>query len=155
APPIQISLNNDGNYAPGGLVNVRVQTSDDGYLLVLRVDGDGRIRVLFPIDPDQDAFVRGGKEYELRGRGDRGTFVADDRSGSGMIYAAIAKQSLDVRDVSSNGHWDYDALRLPDSTSDAENDVTDIVSRLTGHNRFDYDAVGYRVQEIGTVAVVG
>ena len=27
--PITISLNNDGNYTPGGLVQVRVQTTDD------------------------------------------------------------------------------------------------------------------------------
>src|ERR1700681_494788 len=76
--PIQITLNNGGNFLPGGLVNVRVQTAEDGYLIVLRVDGDGRIRVVFPLDPDADAFVRGGKEYELRGRGDRSTFLADD-----------------------------------------------------------------------------
>jgi len=154
-PPIQITVNDGGNYQPGGLVNVRIETADDGYLLVFRVDADGRIRVLFPLDPDADAFVRGGKEYELRGRGDRSTFFADDRGGTGMIYAALARQSYNVRDISANGHWDYDRLRLPDSSADAENDLTVIVSRLTNRARFDYDAVGYRVQDIATTAEVG
>ena len=157
-PPIQLTLNSGGNYAPGALVNVRVETADDGYLIVFRVDGDGRVRVLFPLDPDADAFVRGGKEYELRGRADRSTFLADDRGGTGMIYAALAHQSYNVRDFSANGHWDYDALRLRDSTTDAENDLTSIVGRLTGRARFDYDAIGYRVQDIaaiGSVAAVG
>ncbi len=156
---IQITLNNGGNFAPGGMVNVRVQSADDGYLIVFRVDGDGRVRVVFPLDPDADAFVRGGKEYELRGRGDRSTFLADDRGGSGMVYAAIAHDPMVVRDFALNGHWDYNAIRLRDSTTDAENDLTAIVSRMTNRAHFDYDAVGYRVQDIaedvGGVAVVG
>jgi hypothetical protein len=155
APAIQITLNNDGAFAPGGRVSVQVQTNDDGYLLVFRVDGDGRVRVLFPLDPDGDAFVRGGKEYELRGRGDHETFLADNQSGNGLVYAAVSHAPYAYRDFVANGHWDYDALRLPDSSSDAENDVTAIVAQMTNHTRFDYDAVGYRVQEIGTVAAYG
>ena len=155
APAIQISLNNDGDFAPGGRVSVRVETNDDGYMVVFRVDGDGRIRVLFPLDPDGDAFVRGGREYEVRGRSDRETFLADDRSGDGLVYAAISRTPYAFRDFSANGHWDYNALRLPDSSSDAETDLTDIVAQMTNHARFDYDAVGYRVQEIGTIATAG
>ncbi|HEY8062942.1 MAG TPA: DUF4384 domain-containing protein [Gemmatimonadales bacterium] len=155
APAIQISLNNDGSFAPGGRVSVQVQTNDDGYLLVFRVDGDGRIRVLFPLDPDGDAFVRGGKEYELRGRGDHETFLADNQSGNGLVYAAVSRSPYSYRDFVANGHWDYDALRLPDSSSDAENDLTAIVAQMTNHTRFDYDALGYRVQEISTVASYG
>ena len=155
APAIQISLNNDGDFAPGGRVSVQVQTNDDGYLIVFRVDGDGRVRVLFPLDPDGDPFIRGGKEYELRGRGDHETFFADNQSGSGLVYAAISHAPLVFRDFSANGHWDYDAIRLRDSSSDAETDLTSIVAQMTNHTRFDYDAVGYRVQEIGTIAAAG
>ena len=152
APPaIQVSLNNDGSYTPSGLVQVRVQTTDDGYLTVFRVDGDGRIRVIFPLDPDGDAFVRGGKEYELRGRGDEGTFLADDRSGTGMVYAALSHTPYQFAVFAANGHWDYNALRLSDSSSDAETDLTAIVASMTARTRFDYDAIGYRVQNLGTV----
>jgi YD repeat-containing protein len=151
-PPIQLSLNSGGNYAPGGLVSVRVRTNDDGYLVVFRVDGDGQIRVLFPLDPQDDAFVRGGKDYELRGRDAHGTFEADDRGGNGMVYAALASHSLAFHDFSANGHWDYDALRLPDSTADAENALTAIVTRMTNREHFDYDALGYRVQDVSSVA---
>jgi hypothetical protein len=155
SPPIQVSLNSGGNFAPGGRVSVRVETNDDGYLVVFRIDGDGHVRVLFPLDPDGDPFVRGGKEYELRGRGDHETFLADDRAGNGMVYAALSHEPLVFRDFSANGHWDYDALRLPDSTTDTENDLTNLVAQMTNRARFDYDAVGYRVQEIGPIAAVG
>ncbi|HEY4101375.1 MAG TPA: DUF4384 domain-containing protein [Gemmatimonadales bacterium] len=152
APAIQVSLNNDGNYLAGGRADVRVQTNDDGYLLVLRVDGDGQIRVLFPLDPEGDTFVRGGKEYELRGRDDRQTFMADDRAGNGLIYAAISHEPFVIADFSANGHWDYNALRLPDSSTDAENDLTQLVAQMTNHARFEYDAVGYRVQDLSPIA---
>src|SRR5690606_33405770 len=62
---------NGGDYRPGDRVQVEVEPGDDGYLLVLRVDGDGYIRVLFPLDPDLDQFARGGRRYEIRGRNDR------------------------------------------------------------------------------------
>lgn len=150
--PVQLSLNNDGNFAPGEIVDVRVRTSEDGYLIVFRVDGDGHIRVLFPLDPGADAFVRGGKEYALRGRGDHGTFPADDRGGNGLVYAALASQSYALSGFSTNGHWDYDALRLPDSSTDAENDLNAIVARMTNRAHFDYDVLGYRVQDVSTVA---
>ncbi|MGH7523812.1 MAG: DUF4384 domain-containing protein [Gemmatimonadales bacterium] len=155
APAIQITLNDGGDFAPGGRVKVQVQTNDDGYLVVFRVDGDGQIRVIFPLDPDGDAFIRGAKAYELQGRGDHESFFADNQAGSGLVYAAISRSPLVFTDYSANGHWDYQSLRLPDSSSDAENDLTTIVSQMTNHTRFDYDAVGYRVQEIGTVASLG
>jgi hypothetical protein len=155
APAIQITLNNDGDYAPGGRVNAQVQTNDDGYLIVFRVDGDGHIRVVFPLDPDGDAFVRGGKGYELRGRDDHETFLADNQSGNGLVYAALSHAPYAFRDFIANGHWDYNALRLPDSSSDAETDLTAIVAQMTNHAHFDYDAVGYRVQDIGTIASSG
>ena len=34
-----------------------------------RVDSDGRVRVLFPRDPWEDNFVRGGQEFEVQGNG--------------------------------------------------------------------------------------
>jgi len=47
------------------------KAAEDGNLVVLRADAGGQVRVLFPIDPDGDQQVRGGKKYELKGRGGR------------------------------------------------------------------------------------
>ncbi|HXJ29232.1 MAG TPA: DUF4384 domain-containing protein, partial [Gemmatimonadales bacterium] len=81
-PPVRISLNSGGYYYQGDRAKVRVRVADDGYLLVLRADADGRVRVLFPLDPGDDDFVRGGHEFELRGRGDRESFFVDDVRGT-------------------------------------------------------------------------
>jgi len=90
-PPIQIWINNDRRFFPGDQGKVQVQTLEDGYLVVLHVDPDGHLRVVFPVDPTADTFIRGGKKYEIRGRGGRATFDVENGTGHGTIYAAVSK----------------------------------------------------------------
>src|SRR3990172_5875779 len=47
------------------------RTDEDAYVTVLRVDTDGRVRLLFPEDPWEDNFARGGQAYEVGPRGGR------------------------------------------------------------------------------------
>lgn len=154
AATLRITLNG-GDYRPGDRVRVQVEPGQDGYLIVFRVDGDSRVRVLFPIDPDVDAFVRGGKRYELRGRNDRESFLADDIGGNGLIYAALSREPLVFGSYAVNDHWDYESLRLPDQDSDAEAALGGIVRRMSNNSRFDYDVTGYRVHEQRTVVTDG
>src|SRR5438093_13281409 len=77
-PPIKVSLNQDNYFERGDRARVKVRTAEDGYVVVLRSDAQGRVRVLFPLDPTGDDFVRGGHTIELRGRGDREAFYVDD-----------------------------------------------------------------------------
>ncbi len=153
-PAVEISLNNDGNYSPGSPVHVRVKTAADGYLVVFRVDGDGQVRVLFPLEPGQDALVRGGQEYALRSQDQDQSFFADSRSGTGMVYAAVSPTAYQFDNFSANGRWDYDALQLPDSSTDDESALTAIVAQMTSRTRFEYDAVAYQVQEVGAVTAM-
>lgn len=143
--PLRITLNNGGDFTPGDRVRVQVESAEDGFLIVFRVDGDGRVRVIFPIDPDLDPFIRGGRRYELRGRAERETFLADDRSGNGLIYAALSQEPYDFRRYASGDHWDYANLRLSAWDADAEPELTEFVKRMAGSGRFTYDVLGYRV----------
>src|SRR5262249_24937465 len=52
--PVHVWLNNDGRFAAGDHARASVRFVDDGYLLVLAMDVEGRVRVLFPIDPGAD-----------------------------------------------------------------------------------------------------
>src|SRR5882724_12629424 len=89
-PAIRIWLSDDGRYQRGDRAKVQVKAREDGYLLVLNVDPDGRLRVLFPLDPSDDALIRGGKKYEILGRGGREAFTVDQR-GRGTVYAAMSR----------------------------------------------------------------
>jgi len=87
--PVTVRLNHD-QFDPGDRARVYVQSAQDGYLVVLHADAAGRIRVLFPLDPTDDDFVRGGRKFEIRGRGDRDAFQVEGTDGSGTVLAAVS-----------------------------------------------------------------
>src|SRR2546423_1344339 len=146
--PVTVQLNHD-RYSAGDHSRVYVQSAQDGYLVVLHADPDGRIRVLFPIDPSDDDFIRGGKRFEVRGRADRDAFQIESDDGSGTVLAAIAKDPLTYDGFVRNDHWDFRALGGPSTTvkDDPLAQLLDIVQRMTGDSagRFAYDAATYVV----------
>ena len=144
-PPIQIWINNDHRFFPGERAKVQVRTEDDGYLLVLHVDPDGYLRVLFPLDPDKDNFVRGGKKYEVRGRGDREAFEADGK-GRGTVYAAVSREPFRFDGFVAGDHWDYRTLAPSRLSSNPEPELNELVRRMA-QGDFDYDLLSYEVIE--------
>ncbi len=131
-------------YSRGDNADVHVRTREDGYLIVMQADVDGRVRVLFPLDPTDDDYVRGGKDVKLPGRNGKGTFYVDGPGGMGMVYAAISSVPFRFNDFAQNDHWDYGALYDKTLDSDFENGFTVLVNKMsTGH--FDYDVYRYEV----------
>jgi hypothetical protein len=142
-PPVRIDLN-ERVYRPGDRARVRIRTEEDGHLLVFQVDTDGNLRVLFPLDPFDDSFVRGDRRIELDGRGDRETFIVEANEGQGWIYAAYSRLPFQVERYALGDHWDYRKLspnRLPESP---EPELTDLV-RDIARASFDYDIIPYAV----------
>jgi hypothetical protein len=143
-PPIRVKLS-DEHFERGDRARVRVRAAEDGYLLVLRADADGRVRVLYPLDPEDDGRIRGGREFEVRSRGDREAFAVDDREGSGSVLAAWSDQPFRFDDFTRNGHWDYRALTPERLEDDAEAGLLDLVDRMSDDRRYDYDVAFYHV----------
>ena len=90
-PTIRITLNNDGQYLPGDRAKVQVITRDDGYLVVFRVSPEGKLRVLFPLDPTDDNYVKGGKRYLLLGRGGREGFSGGRGWNGSRVRGGVAR----------------------------------------------------------------
>lgn len=143
-PPIKVWLNKRAPIERGNRVRVGVKTLDDGYVLVLHADPDGRVRVLFPLDPFMDHFLRGGDDFEIRGRGDREAFEVFESSGTGMVYAAYSRDPFQFDELVLGDHWDYqlDVWRVGD---DPEADLTALAARMARGAHFDYDLVRYDV----------
>jgi hypothetical protein len=141
-PTIRITLNNEGQYLPGDRAKVQVITRDDGYLVVFQVNPEGRLRVLFPLDPTDDNYVKGGKRYLLLGRGGREGFTVD-AGGTGVVFAAVSLAPWRYTGYVQNDHWDYAAL----NTVTYDNTETDLVNlaQAMASGRFDYDILGYTV----------
>jgi Domain of unknown function (DUF4384) len=144
-PPIQIWISNDRRFLPGERAKVQVRTEQDGYLLVIHVDPEGYLRILFPLDPDKDNFVRGGKKYEVRGRGDREAFEAESK-GRGTVYAAVSRDPFRFDGFTVGDHWDYRALAPSRLSNNPEAELNDLVQRLAQRD-FDYDVLNYDVIE--------
>jgi hypothetical protein len=142
-PTIQIRLSDDFFYR-GERVKVRFKAEHDGYLVVLRLDAEGRIRPLFPVNPSDSTFVSGGREFEVRGRGDRDAFTVDERDGAGYVMAAISEAPFDLAQYARGSHWDLRALAEAATGDDPEVSLLDVIdSMATG--RFDYDLASYTV----------
>src|SRR2546429_7739728 len=143
-PPVRVWFNSDGNYQYGDRAKVYAKAEESGSLVVLRGDGSGTGRVLFRVDPDGDQQVRGGKKYELKGRGGREAFVVDGTAGHGTVFAALARTPFQFAQFEKNGHWDYSALGGEAVRADPEAGLTDLVERMRGTGEhFDYDVATY------------
>lgn len=136
-PPITVSLNNSGQYSWGEYAKVQFRASADGYVLLLQADQNGRIRVLFPLDPGDDNFIRGGKTYSVVGRDNRGAFYLDQAGGSGMVYAAWSKSPFHFTGFVRADHWDYTVFDQYNAAEDPESQLTDFTLMFNDQG-FDY-----------------
>jgi hypothetical protein len=142
-PPIRLWISNDRRFLPGDRAKVQVRTEYDGYLIVLHVDPEGRLRVLFPVDPDKDNFVRSDKKYEVRDRGGREAFEVD-ATGHGSVYAAVSRDPFRFDGFTMADHWDYRAMAPARLREDPEPELNELVQRMA-QGSYDYDVLGYDV----------
>jgi hypothetical protein len=143
APPIRVWLNRT-DFQRSDKAKAYLQTQDDGYVVVLNADPTGRVRVLFPLDPGDDDYVQGGKDYEIRGRSDREAFVVYQSEGTGYVYAAVSRDPFQFDGLALNGQWDYRAADWAVG-ADPEADLTALVQKMVGSGTFDYDIARYDV----------
>ena len=143
--PVRVRLNHQ-QLEVGDRARVYVKTARDGFLVILHADPQGRVRVLFPIDPDADNFVRGGKELELRSRSEREALQAD-AEGSGTILAAFSVDAFQFDELTRNGHWDYLVLGGPDESvkNDPLAGLLEIANNMARDHQYDYDVATYSV----------
>lgn len=144
-PAVEVWLNKSYGFDRGDRARVYVRTAVDGYLLVLQADPDGRVRVLFPLDPVDDDYIRGSRNYEIRSRGNRTAFRIYESSGLGVVYAAFSRDPFRFDEFVRGDHWDYRAAAWVVSDY-AEADLTELVQRMTVDGDFDYDVATYEIR---------
>jgi hypothetical protein len=146
-PPIHIWYNSDGDFGYRDRAKVYARAAESGYVVVLRSDLNGRVRVLAPVDPRDEQHVDGGKKYELKGRGGREAFVAEDTAGQGTVLAAWSNTPFNFDRYVKDGRWDLDALSGQGAqTDDAEARLMAIVDDMKAPGaHFDYDVAVYTV----------
>jgi hypothetical protein len=150
-PKVEVWTNRgDDPYTTGQAVRVYFQTEQDAYVTLLRVDTDGRVRVLFPREPWEDNFARGGRVYEVQGAASSDAFYVDDYPGEGYLFAVAAADPFRYDPIESAQHWDY---RLIADDGRVRGDpyaaLTQFAERIVspGSADWDYDIVPYYVQQ--------
>jgi hypothetical protein len=152
ASAVQLWINNNRRFRPGEAVRVQVEMGRAGYLVVLQYDPEGQLRVLFPLSPEDDAFVEAGRRYEVRDYEHDQSFVATG-SGPGLIYAAVAPEPFRFEGFRSADRWDYGVLKISQESRDPEADITELVQRMAPPDGFDYDLLDYVVAPPATRVV--
>lgn len=139
----------DDPYQTGRSARVYVRADRDAYVTIFRVDTDGRVRVLFPRDPWEDDFVRGGREFEIQATRDDDAFYVDDYPGVGYIFAVASPDPFDYDPITSGDHWDYRLIADGRVRGDPYVALTDLAQRIVPENDsdWDYDLVPYYVEQ--------
>src|SRR2546430_3010686 len=139
----------DDPYGSGQSVRVYFRADQDAYVTILRVDTDGRVRVLFPREPWEDNFARGGRDYEVLNGSDRAAFYIDDYPGEGYVFAVTAADPFVYDVIESGDHWDYRVIADGRIRGDPYVALTDLAQRIVpgGYSDWDYDLVPYYVQQ--------
>lgn len=135
-------------YTRGDGVRVYFRVDQDAFVTLFRVDTDGRVRVIFPREPWEDNYTRGGREFEVEGRSARDAFYVDDYPGVGYIFAVAAADPFVYDPIASGDHWDYREIAGGRVRGDPYVALTDLAQRIVpeGYNDWDYDIVSYSVE---------
>ena len=139
----------DSPYAGGQWVRVHFRADRDAFVTILRVDTDGRVRVLFPREPWEDSFVRGGRDYEVQGGSGRDAFYIDDYPGVGYVFAVASADPFVYDGIQRDEHWDYRLIADGRVRGDPYVALTDLAQRIVpdGYSDWDYDITPYYVQQ--------
>src|SRR5712664_4149380 len=138
----------DSNYRVGARARVFVNLRDPGYLVVLHADAAGRVRVLFPLIPDESAQVPAGATLEVSASDDRAAFVVPAGGGVGTVVAVRSRTPFRFEDVRGESGWDYaNALLFQPTAGNPLAALLDIADRITGGARYQYDVAEYRTPQ--------
>jgi hypothetical protein len=134
-------------------VTVYVESSADAYVTVFRVDTDGRIRVMYPRDPQDNNFVAAGRTYRIPNpygqRGDH-AFVVDDYPGVGYVFVAASAEPFDYQPYVRNEHWEWRTVAQSGRiTGDPYVGFVEVVEPMLGSSGavWSFDVVPYFVEK--------
>ena len=146
-PRVTVWTNRDEDpYHRGERVQVYFSTDRDAYVTIFRVDTDGRLRVLFPVEPWEDNFARGDRTFEVLGRAGTPAFRIDDPPGVGYIFAISSLDPFDYHEISLRDRWDYRAVSDGRVAGDPYVALTDLADRIAYRSDYDYDIIPYYVE---------
>jgi hypothetical protein len=144
------------NAADSRRIRAVFHLDDDAYVVVGQIGADGVLRIVFPVDPGDDGFVKGNKSYqtnevfagfndEFRYRARQTGFFRDVSSandsydgGLGYVFIVASWRPMRFDQFSTDGKWD--SFEIADQTymRDPRPAINELASLLAGENREAY-----------------
>lgn len=113
-----------------------IELQKPGHLVVLQVDGSGRIGVLFPSAPWDSTAVSAGAPVAV-------DLIPEAQGNPATFLAVRSRWSFDFETLRSGIEWNYDALLLQPTAGDPLAALFDIADRITHGRPYDYGVVTY------------
>jgi uncharacterized protein DUF4384 len=145
-PRISVWVDREQPYHQGDEARVYFRSGDDAYVTIVRIDTDGLIRILFPVEPWEDNYARGGRTFEVLGRSQDRAFRIDDEAGVGYVFAIASPDPFAFDAITRGDHWDYRAISDGRVRGDPYVAATDLAARITDEAAYDYDVAEYYVE---------
>ncbi|MBD3401525.1 DUF4384 domain-containing protein [candidate division GN15 bacterium] len=86
----------DGEYYVGDNIQINFRVSRDAFVAIYSVDTRGMVNLIFPTDPGQDNFVRGGESYRLPGANAGYDLVVNGPEGVENIQIIASRERFPV-----------------------------------------------------------
>ena len=139
-PGIRLWTSHGEVYRRGERVRIFFRTELDAYVTIFRVDTDGRVRVLFPREPWEDNYVRGGYTYDVPNYGQHDAFVVDDDPGVGYVFGVASADPFRYDPFSTSDHWDLSLVAYGGRIhGDPYQSLVELVQRIIPPGYADYD----------------
>jgi hypothetical protein len=141
-PYVQLWLSGDNLFKRGQGADVYYRTDEDAYVLIIRIDTDGRMEMLSPDHPNGYQFARGGETYHVSGSPHQ-SFRIDDDPGLGYVFAIASWDPFEFDRValSRYGGYRFSGYRVH---GDPFVTVQELADQLV-NNRYPYYALSHLV----------
>lgn len=121
------------------------RTEQPGYVTILRVETDGRVRTLFPREPWGQSRVGKGRTHEVTDSRGHASFLVDDGPGIGYVFAVTSPHPFDYGPVTRGDYWDFRVIGQGRIRGDPYVALTDLARMLAPQGDYSYDIAPYYV----------
>ena len=143
---ISVWADRERPYRRGERARIYFRTDEPGYVTVLRVDTDGRIRTLFPLEPWGGAKVLGGRTHEVADTRNGSSYTIDDDPGIGYLFAITSPLPFQYDDITRGDYWDFRVIDDGRIQGDPYVALTDLAGRIAPRGDYQYDITPYYVE---------
>ena len=86
----------------GDRLRIYYSTSRDAFVALFHIDTDGRVRLVFPRAPDENHYVRGGRDYQLY-LGRSAHWTVEEDPGIGYFFLVASSRPFDFSGFRHSG----------------------------------------------------